>query len=75
MLKNLTDEPEMTIEAKTQCRFAALHQLDNVSHKIKAIRYLIGRGDYNPILFSYIQTSLASAERLAQLGQEPSDKI
>tara|TARA_B110000503_G_C6810375_1_gene274772 strand:- start:291 stop:518 length:228 start_codon:yes stop_codon:yes gene_type:complete len=75
MLKNLTDEPEMTTEAKAQCRLAALHQLDNVSHKIKAISVLLGRGDYNPILFSYIQTALASAERLAQLGQEPSDRI
>ena len=75
MLKNLTDEPEMTTETKAQCRLAALHQLDNVSHKIKAMSVLIGRGDYNLILFSYILTSLVSAERLAQLGQESSDKI
>lgn len=65
----------MTTEAKAQCRSAASHQLDNVCHKIKAISILLGRGDYNPILFSYIQTALSSAERLNQLGQEPSDKI
>ena len=75
MLKNLTDEPEMTTEAKAQCRLAALHQLDNVSHKIKTISVLLGRGVYSPILFGYIQTSLASAERLAQLGEEPSKRI
>lgn len=42
MLKNLTDEPEMTTEAKAQCRLAALHQLDNVRSDIRALVDLFG---------------------------------
>lgn len=67
-MQNLTDEPELSTEAKAQCRLAALHQLDNAKTLFNSIISLLAKGEVNPELFSTAFKQLESAERLATLG-------
>lgn len=69
-MQNLTDEPELTKEAKNQCLLSAYQQLELARSDIKSIMDRIGGTELNerPHQFYSIRTCLSSAERLIQLG-------
>ena len=67
-MQNLTDEPELTKEAKEQCLLSAYMQLELARLDIKSIMDRFGGPKFNPDQFNSIRTSLSSAERLIQLG-------